>query len=36
MAGQMSGMIKEQRSAAKIIGDMFTQADELLGRKLEV
>ena len=36
MAGQISGMIKEQRSAAKIIEDMFSQADELLGRKLEV
>jgi hypothetical protein len=36
MAGQISGMIKEQRPAAKIIEDMFTKADELLGRKLEV
>ncbi len=29
-------MITEQRTASKIIEDMFSQADELLGRKLEV
>jgi enoyl-[acyl-carrier protein] reductase II len=36
MAGQIAGMITEQRTASKIIEDMFSQADELLGRKLEV
>ena len=36
MAGQIAGMVNEIRPAKVIIESMFAQADELLGRKLEV
>ena len=35
MAGQIAGMINEQRPVKTIIEQMFTKADELVGRKLE-
>lgn len=36
MAGQIAGMVNEQRPVKTIIEQMFVKADELVGRKLEV
>ena len=35
MAGQIAGLVNEQRPAQVIIEQMFEQADKLLGRKLD-